>query len=367
MISLPRPIPASVAAILLCLVALVAPGCSATGGLFDPPALDPDEVPGAVSEATAALARDDAQSAVELLVPATRAVGLTPELRDQVQVTLESAAARRIAQLSVPDADPDEIAELAELELPRQIAVEAGLLAARRYLEEGEPMDAFDMLKRLDDRFPLHHERVASGNLMADIGLSLKDDTPTLFGWWDTLGESQEVLEYVILKAPWSRRCDEAYMALSVLYENDQDYDLAIARAEGLVVNHPGSPLSIPAQARVPTLRLAKLASPEYDRQELERARQELQSWLVTHTASTLEPSVRLDLADCLARLCESDLEISRFYDTVGNPFGAQRHARRAVQEARDSGDEERVRRAEEWQASLPPAINPRTGTEVLP
>ena len=127
------------------------------------------------------------------------------------------------------------------------------------------------------------------------------------------------------------------------------------------------SPLSIPAQARVPSLRLLKLTSPEYDRQELEKARQELQAWLVTHTASTLEPRVRLELADCLARLCESDLQISRFYDTVENPFGAQRHARRAVQEARDAGDSERLARAEEWLASLPPAVNPRTNTDVLP
>jgi len=358
-----RSIPAVAAA--LCLLLLGA--CSSTGGLFGPEALDPEEVPGALAEANSALARDDAQEAVEILVPASRAVGLSPELRDRVQVDLEKSAQRRIEQLSAPDSDPDDMAALVELELPRQIAVQAGLAAARRYVEVGEPMDAYDILKSLDSKFPLHHERVASGNLMADIGLSLKDDEPTLFGWWDTLGESQEVLEYVILKTPWARRCDEAYMALSVLYEDDQDWQLAIERAEGLVLNHPGSPLAITSQARVPELRLRMLASPEYDRQELDRARQELQEWLVTHGTSELEPKVRLQLADCLVRLCESDLGISRFYDTVGNAFGAQRHARRAIEEARDAGDTERLQRAEEWQRSLPPAVNPRDGTETLP
>lgn len=362
--SLPRSIPALAAAWF----ALLFSACSATGGLFSgEDALDPDEVPAALAEAEAALARDDAQASVELLVPASRAVGLAPELRDRVQVDLEKSAQRRIAQLSGPDSDPDDLAALVDLELPRQIAVQAGLAAARRYVDTGVPVEAYDLLKRLDDRFPLHHERVASGNLMADIGLSLTDDTPTLFGWFDTLGEAQEILEYVILKTPWARRCDEAYMALSVLYENDEEWRLAIERAEGLVLNHPASPLAIPAQARVPALRLAMIASPEYDRQELDRARQELQEWLVTHGANELEPKVRLDLADCLARLCESDLEISRFYDTVGNAFGAQRHARRAIEEARDAGDAERLRRAEEWQRALPPAKNPITGTEALP
>lgn len=363
MIRSPRSLPALAAALALALL----PACSSTGLFGGEEALDADEVPAALEEASAALARGDAIGSVEILVPASRAVGLAPEIRDRVQIDLEKSAEVRIEQLSKPDADPDDLADLVDLELPRQIAVQAGLAAARRYVEIGEPMDAYDQLKKLDQKFPLHHERVASGNLMADIGLSLKDDTPTLFGWFDTLGEAQEVLEYVILKTPWARRCDEAYMALSVLYANDQDWRLAIERAEGLVLNHPGSPLAIEAQARVPALRLAMIASPEYDRQEIDRARQELQEWLVAHGTNPLEPKVRLDLADCLVRLCESDLEISRFYDTVGNPFGAQRHARRAIQEARDAGDADRVRRAEEWQRSLPAAANPITGTEALP
>jgi outer membrane protein assembly factor BamD (BamD/ComL family) len=133
------------------------------------------------------------------------------------------------------------------------------------------------------------------------------------------------------------------------------------------VLNHPGSSLAIAAQARVPSLRLKRIRSPEYDRQELERARQEMQEWLVAHSTNDLEPKVRLELADCLVRLCESDLQISHFYRTVDNPFGAQRHARRAIEEARDSGDAEFLRRAEEWQRALAPATDPLTGTEELP
>ncbi|MCY2959611.1 MAG: hypothetical protein NTY35_05535 [Planctomycetota bacterium] len=363
MTRLPRSILACAVALALSLLS----GCSSTGLFSGDNALDPEDVPAALEKATAALARDDAQEAVELLVPASRAVGLAPDVRDRVQIELEKSAERRIEQLSAPGSDPDDLADLIDLELPRQIAVQAGLVAARRYVEIGEPIDAYELLKRIDDKFPLHHERIASGNLMADIGLSLKDDTPTLFGWFDTLGEAQEILEYVILKTPWARRCDEAYMALSVIYEQDQDWRLAIERAEGLVLNHPGSPLAIQAQARVPELRLRMLASPEYDRQELDRARQELQEWLVSHGTNELEPKVRLELADCLVRLCESDLSISRFYHTVGNAFGAQRHARRAIQEARDAGDAERVKQAEDWQRGLPAAVNPISGTEALP
>jgi len=355
------------ACILSLALALGSAGCSSTGLFSGHDGLDPEDVPAALTEAEAALARDDAQTAVEILGPASRSIGLTPQLRDTVQLQLERAAQRRIQQLSGPDSDPDELADMVDLELPRQIAVQAGLAAARRYVELDEPMDAYDLLKRLDDKFPLHHERVASGNLMADVGLAMSNDTPTFFGWFDTLGESQEVLEYVILKTPWAKRCDEAYMALSVSYEKDQDYRLAIERAEGLVLNHPGSPLATPAQARVPQLRLRMLASIEYDRQELVVARQELQEWLVRHGGNELEHTVRVELGDCLRRLCESDLLISRFYDTVENPFGARRHAQRAIEEARDAGDEKRARKAQAWLDSLPPAVNPLTGTETLP
>ncbi len=343
------------------------PSCASNGLFSGSDALDPEEVPGALRESEAAMARDDAQESVEILVPASRAVGLAPELRDRVQIELERSAQRRIEQLSEPDADPDDLADLIELGLPRQIAVQAGLIAARRYVDIGESYDAYELLKRIDDKFPLHHERVASGNLMCDIGLAFSDDTPTFFGWFDTLGEAQEILEYVILKTPWARRCDEAYWALSVLYENDEDWPLAIARAEGLVLNHPGSSHAIAAQARVPELRLKRIRSPEYDRQELELARKELQEWLVAYDTSELEPKVRFQLADCLARLCESDLLISKFYVTVGNPFGAQRHARRAIEEARDAGDPARLEHAQNWQAGLKPAVNPLTGSETLP
>ncbi len=357
--------------LLACILALVlglaSSGCSSTGLFSGHDGLDPEDVPPALVEAEAALARDDAQKALEILGPASRSIGLTPEVRDNVQLQLEKAAQRRIEQLSGPDSDPDELADMVELELPRQIAVQAGLAAARRYVDMGEPMDAYDLLKKLDDKFPLHHERVASGNLMADVGLALTNDTPTLFGWFDTLGEAQEVLEYVILKTPWAKRCDEAYWALSASYEVDQNYRLAIERAQGLVLNHPGSPLATPAQARVPQLRLSMLASTEYDRQELTVTRQELQEWLVRHGGHELELQVRIELGDCLRRMCESDLLISRFYDTVDNPFGARRHAQRAIEEARDAGDAERVAKAEAWLASLPKAVNPLTGTETLP
>ncbi len=340
-------------------------GCSTLWG--GDQGMDPARVPGAIVEAEQALARDDAARAMELMGSASRTRGLSPQTRDRVQVALEQSARRRVEQLSAPGSDPDDLAELVELEVPRQIAVQAGLLAARAYVAQGDPMDAYRLLKRLDERFPLHHERNAAGDLLADVGLSLKDDNKTLFGWFDTRGEAQEILEYVILRTPWARRSDECFFALSRLYEDDREWDLAITRAEGLLLSHRTSPLAPEAQARIPRLRLRMLRSPEYDRSQLERARVELQEWLVTHPGHAFEPKVRLDLADCLRRLCESDLFISRFYARVDNAFGARRHAERAVAEARDANDPERVRATEAWLATLPPVQNPVTKTEVLP
>ena len=63
-----------------------------------------------------------------------------------------------------------------DLELPRRIAVTAGIRAARIYYEQGERKKAFELLKRVDSAYPHHHERVAAGSLLAEVGFSFAAD-----------------------------------------------------------------------------------------------------------------------------------------------------------------------------------------------
>lgn len=354
-------------ALLLALVlALASAGCSALPSWIPfspnrvPSKLAAEDVPEAIERSEAALARGDSALAIDWMRSAVRASGLEPEQRDRAQILLERACAQRIAELAADPEGADELSELVDIDLPRQLAVEAGLRAAERMVAEDRGLDAFEVLKKLDTKFPLHHERQRAGDLMCAIGLEAIQDGPGFLGFWSTRDEGQAVLEYVILKAPQARRCDEAYRALYTLYADDHEWELAVDRAEKLVLYHPGSPLRAEAQASVPRLRLASIKSPEYDRGQITKARFELEQWLSTYAGkSDLEEGVRVDLGDALRRLSDNDLIVSRYYHRIDSAQGARFHATRAIEEARDAGDPERVAAAEKWLSSLPEAVLP--------
>lgn len=336
-------------------LAVCALACSCRSG---PDKLERREVPGAIESARAALAANRSEQALELMRAAANTPGLEPATRDAVQTLLESSASRRIEELSGPGRDPEDLAELVELDLPRQIAVTAGIRAARGYFAAGEAVDAYRLLRRLDTKFPLHHERAAAGDLLVDIGLWLVVHGTGWFGLGHSTDDAVEVLEYVVLQHPSTVRCDEAYESLAQIYVDDREFELAVERLENLVLFHPHSARVPRARARIPHLRLAGIRSPEYDRSQLLAARTELERWLTDFTGREpeLERGVRVDLGDCLRRLCDSDVIVADFYARVDKPRGERYHLERAVEEARAAGDEARLSATSRRLAKLPPA-----------
>lgn len=340
---------------LIPVLAVCALACACKSG---PGKLARSEVPAAITSARADLAAGRSEDALDRMRAAANTPGLAPETRDTVQTLLESSAARRIEELSQPGSDPEDLADLVELDLPRQLAVTAGIRAARGYFQEGEGVDAYRLLRRLDTKFPLHHERAAAGDLLVDIGLWLVVHGTGWFGLGHSTDDAIETLEYVVLNHPSTTRCDEAYETLARIYEDDRDWALAVERLENLVLFHPRSERVPRARAHVPHLRLVGIRSPEYDRSELLTARTELERWLADFTGRQpeLERGVRVDLGDCLRRLCDSDVIIADFYARVGKPRGERLHLERAVEEARVAGDEVRLASASARLAQLPPA-----------
>lgn len=332
--------------LLACAALLLAPSCGTTKKLTA------DEVPHALEEAEKELARGDSESALEWMRAASVATGLPSETRERVRVMLDRASEQRVLDLSKPDSDPEDLGDLVEMDLPRQIAVSAGLQAARRMQAEGEAMDAFHLVKKIDTKYPLHHERQAVGVFLGDLGLELSKDHSKFLFFYDSQEDAAEVLEYLILNYPRAPRCDAAYDILARIYADDREWSHAIDRLEKLVLNHPDSALRAESEATIPRFRLSSIQSPEYDRGALDRARRELEAWLRNWPSRPgvppeLEARVRLDLADSLRRLADSDRGIAQFYVRVGNEVGAKRHANRALLEARQAGDAERVLEAE--------------------
>ncbi len=350
-------------ALLACACVLLAlfASCSTVSGWMPwgperiPKKLDAERVPHAVEAARTELAAGQTDRALAWMRAAIQAEGLPTVQREEVQSLLEECAARRIEELSKPGSDPEELAELVDLDLPRQLAVTAGIEAARRLIEQGELVDAFEIIQKVDTKYPLHHERQQAGEVLGDIGLALSKDYSHFLFFYDRQDDSQKVLEYLILNYPRAPKCDEAYATLSRIYADQRNWTLAIDRLEKLLLNHPASPLCLAAQARIPELRLQSIASPEYDRGALIRAREELEAWLRAHGGEAMETKVRIDLADCLRRLADSDMGIAEFYGRVDNAVGARRHAERAAQEAREAGDEGRTQRARQFLDEHPP------------
>jgi hypothetical protein len=321
------------------------------GGSDVPESVTAAEVDQALATSQARLEEGDSKRALEWALAAAKARHLSAEERNRVQFWLEQVATRRIEQLAQEEADPKALADVYELDLPRQICVSAGIEAARLWVEQGKLERAFRFLKRIDERYPLHHEVRSASVLLAEIGLRLIEEDSGFLWFSGSKEEGVAVLEYLVLKAPWDERCDEAYYALAGVYEDEEEWALAIERHEDLILYHSESPRRPYSQARVPHLRLAGLESPEYDRKLLTDARTELERWLEKFgglgiVPPELERGVRIDLTDCLRRLSESDLGIAAFYRRVDNAFGWRFHAERALESAELAGDDRRAARA---------------------
>ncbi len=344
------------------LAALTLGSCSSINKPIDwDKARSPADVSLRIEQAREDLANGRTERALRKLRGSRDVRGLSTELRDELESLLEEVAERRIGELSGADARPRELADMVELGLPNQLAVAAGVRAARLYLERGREYKAYKLLVDLEDRYPRHHGKIEAGAVLIEAGLALADDPSSFLGLFTGRSDGIQILEYAVLTYPADRRCDEAYFKLAELYEQDRLWALARERHEDLRLWHPDSPFAAISEAMIPRLRLRALKSPEYERRDLLKARYELESWLRSHAGHEIEPDVKLDYADCLGRLVLNDLSVARFYRRIEQYFGARLHAERALADSRAAGNQELIESAEKVLSSLPEDSESRT------
>lgn len=342
--------------LLLASCAFVFPSCAGLGWFGSVPSeLKLDEVGPKIERARADLAAGNAKRAMDWMEAAVATPGMPPAQKREARELLEEAARERIAELSAEPAQPKKLVAFLEKELPRQISVRAALVAADEYSRRGSRVESFRVVKKLDAKYPTHHLRAEAGRILADVGLAIAEDDSNFLFFFPRRARAKEVLEYLVVNYPSEPRCDEAYFTLGWLYERNEDYEKAIEHHQDLLLYHPDSAFAVEAEAMIPKLRLQDITSPEYDRQEMVRAKTELTNWLQRHPGHAEEENVRLDLAECYLRLHESDMGIAHFYRRVDNDYGARFHARRAAEEARLAGDDAREEKALAFVAALPP------------
>ena len=362
-------------AYLLAALAL-APSCAAlnpfsNAGVPSSPA-ESDKL---VQRAESNLSAGDSAHALRDLEKSRDTKRLSSEQKDRIDVLLERCAELRINELSAPGSDPDKLVELFDLNLPRQIAITAGVRAAKLMLDQGHPLHAYEMIEKVDKRYPpagTHHERQLAGDVLFEAGMKLSKSAYSILGMFSDREDAKTILEYLVQNYPQERRCDQAYRKLAKLYEGERLWAIALERYQELVTYHLESPLAAESEWRIPHMRLVGLQRPDYDRRELLRAMGELDAWLDAHAGTEFEASVRADRSDCLKRLAQSDLIVAHFYTRVAKWDGARIYAERGLATAKKSGDAPTISNAEaalrHIPAAAPDVTKPaQTGTQALP
>ena len=100
---------------------------------YAPATIKADDYDKAMRIAREAQAAGEHAKALDWMLATRETEGLSPEQREASRVLLEEAAKSRVLELDRPGGDADALAEVSTYDLPRQIAVDAGLRAARRF------------------------------------------------------------------------------------------------------------------------------------------------------------------------------------------------------------------------------------------
>lgn len=334
---------------LLAVLALLLPalaGCASSGRIYPelPSGLSTES---ALARAEEHLASEEYDDAVILMAALQGERNLAPELRNASAVLAERAvdALARDASMDEGRWSAEELQELSRLNLTLNLRARLTVAAGAAHLREGSRVLAFKLLRDFEESNPSHSERAGASEVMAAAGFSLIED-PGRYGLVRRYrSRGIGALEFLVLHYPSHPRCAEAYEALASAYVERDRLDLAIERYEDLLLYHPADPRAPIAEARLPQLRMLRVDRDDFDRYELERARDELEAWLerygeVPEVGAELLEAVQENLALCYLRLANNDLIVARFHKRIGVPFGTRQHAERALAEAALAADD---------------------------
>jgi tetratricopeptide (TPR) repeat protein len=259
-----------IARLLLCLSLVAAAGCASFNNPFanrDVPST-PESSDARVDKAEQELAAGRSAVALDDLVKARKTKNLSTDQKNRIDLLLERCADIRVNELSASGTNPGYLEELFELNLPRQIAITAGVRAAKLWLDQGDPDEAYAMIKKVDKRYPppgTHHERLLAGDLLYEAGENLSRSDFSFLGFFSDKDDAKGILEYLVQNYPQERHCDRAYLRLAELYEEERLWKIAIERHQDLVTYHIDSPLAPYSELRIPQLRMISLRRPDFD------------------------------------------------------------------------------------------------------
>ena len=202
----------------LLLLALAASCASSDAKRTVPPRFSIEEVPAAIEASLEDLEAGRAEVALERLRSAKNTPGLPADLRQEVQVALVRTAQEVIDHST----DHRHLEDLTDVDIPRTMAVAAGIRAARLLFEEGERMSSFRLIRKLDAKFPQHPQRAQAAELLFEVGTDLAQDEGRYLLIFKYKSDAPQVLEYLVMNHPSSPRGDEALWTLGEIYEESR-------------------------------------------------------------------------------------------------------------------------------------------------
>lgn len=312
-----------------------------------------DRVPSALSAVSSVDLIEADDEALAEAVASLISILKTPKISTDERVNAQALLEVGAEELSVRSMNADDLEDLALSELPSRIAVPSGLRAAKILVEKDERGDAYNLMQKLDLRYPSHAFRDEAGDLLWTIGESYANDKRRRLFLFPLSNRAPGVFEYLSTEYPTHEKSDEALVRLAEIYAEKRLFDLAIEKHRELVLWSPDSPYRIKSEAEIPRLRLADLDGPAYDRDAMQLSLSELEAWIRDYGSNELRPEVDRTMVDCLQRLADNDLIVAEFYSTVKCPDGARQHAERALEYGKRAGNAEQQEEIRTFLASV--------------
>ncbi|MCZ6596389.1 MAG: hypothetical protein O7B99_01990 [Planctomycetota bacterium] len=351
---------------LLLALSLLPAGCAGLGDDYEIP-LERETSTEHLDLAEQEIERGELEAALERLIAVRGVDSLPPEARFRSERLIDRCAGLLIDSYSQPGVDSGELEALWEQELSSRMRARAGVRAAAQLLAEGSRILAVKQIRAVESELPLHQERQAAGEVLAEAGFSLIRDPGRYWLVRRYGSRGIEALEFLVVTYPLDPSCPQAYSALAQAYEDRGNLDLALEQLEYVLRYHIKSEYAVRSEARLPYLRMQRLERTDHDRNELLTAQSELRTWLRKHTGHELEEWVRATENACMVWLADSDVRLARYYVRTDNPFGARLHALRALDEATEAGDPGLVAQAQDLLDALSPEPAESHGAEAGP
>lgn len=212
------------------------------------------------------------------------------------------------------------------------------LLLARATQGTGQPWGAFQIIRGFSEEFPHSDLRLAVEQLIFECGRQLSESDKSFFIFSSDRADARVVLEHLILRYPRTTWLADALQILGEMAFEDEEYTLALTRFKDLLQQQPDSEWAPLARFRIAMSEFRVLHGPAYDMEQMERAHNELLSFLA-------HPPERPDFVDearaavtvVVDWMTERHLMIADFYKTIGNPYGERFHLRLAAEQFPDT------------------------------